>query len=80
MKYTELYFKTILNSKGKQNISVTDFEINSLGLLQNDSLSMVIFNWFIVAYICYILGMGVFFESKFSKSCKWFSLTELKLK
>jgi len=41
MKYTELYFKTILNIKGKQNISVTDFEINSLGLLQNDSLSMV---------------------------------------
>ena len=74
-------FKTILNIKGKQNISVMDFEINSLGLLQNDSLSMVIFNWSIVVYICWhILGRGVFFESKFSKSWSYFSLTELKLK
>lgn len=52
MKYTELYFKTILNVKGKQNISVTDFEINSLGLLPNDSLRMVIINWSIIVYIC----------------------------
>ena len=52
MKYTELYFKTILNIKGKQNISATDFESNSLGLLPNDSLSMVIINWSIIVYIC----------------------------